>query len=438
MFVWSLYDHGPARKCLLCDSAVVFVADMATASPLPSEDQFICSICLDVFTEPVSTPCGHNFCKACNAKHWEGKDQCVCPLCNEKFSKGLKLRVNTGYRELVENFKNQHAIADNTSQVKPGQVPCDYCPHYRSKAHKTCLVCLSSYCETHLEPHHRVAVLKGHKLTNPVHNLEEKICKKHNRILEFLCRSDVTRVCVLCTEHSAHDTVPLEEAYVDKRAQMGVKKVQEVQEIKLKRGKRAKKKKKVAEQTTRRGRDEEVSNSEGPNFMQIPFIWFPDEGPHQLNRYYLLPGNMGISGGKFYYEVVTKGRRGWLLGVVRESVLRRQTFTVNSRNGSWIIGLQNNTDCTALHNIPIPLFLTRTPERVRVYVDYKNGLVSFYDEDIPIYTFTGCKFKERIFLFYCLTEDISWTQKLRRNLGDILLGILAMVVLLISFNQSET
>uniref|UniRef100_A0A8K9X7S7 B30.2/SPRY domain-containing protein n=1 Tax=Oncorhynchus mykiss TaxID=8022 RepID=A0A8K9X7S7_ONCMY len=30
-----------------------------------SEEQFLCSVCLDVFTEPVSIPCGHNFCKAC-------------------------------------------------------------------------------------------------------------------------------------------------------------------------------------------------------------------------------------------------------------------------------------------------------------------------------------------------------------------------------------
>uniref|UniRef100_A0A8D0AFU4 RING-type domain-containing protein n=1 Tax=Sander lucioperca TaxID=283035 RepID=A0A8D0AFU4_SANLU len=26
---------------------------------------FLCSICLDVFTDPVTIPCGHNFCKTC-------------------------------------------------------------------------------------------------------------------------------------------------------------------------------------------------------------------------------------------------------------------------------------------------------------------------------------------------------------------------------------
>lgn len=36
-----------------------------------SDDQFLCSICLDVFTNPSSIPCGHTFCMTCITKYWD-------------------------------------------------------------------------------------------------------------------------------------------------------------------------------------------------------------------------------------------------------------------------------------------------------------------------------------------------------------------------------
>ncbi len=38
----------------------------------------MCSICLDVFTNPSSTPCGHSFCMACISKYWDGSKVCRC------------------------------------------------------------------------------------------------------------------------------------------------------------------------------------------------------------------------------------------------------------------------------------------------------------------------------------------------------------------------
>ncbi|XP_054898312.1 E3 ubiquitin/ISG15 ligase TRIM25-like [Poeciliopsis prolifica] len=201
---------------------------MATSGDFLPENQFQCSICLDLFTDPVSTPCGHTFCKVCLARHWAGKRECQCPLCNNKFDKDLKLSVNTTFREVVDNFKKHHPTADATtadatsanatSLLKPWDVPCDVCVANKLRASKTCLVCLASFVKTHLEPHLRVAALQRHKLSNPVPNLEEKICREHNRIVEFFCLNDHVRLCALCTEHSDHDTVSLNEAYVDQRS----------------------------------------------------------------------------------------------------------------------------------------------------------------------------------------------------------------------------
>ncbi|KAI3352611.1 hypothetical protein L3Q82_005548 [Scortum barcoo] len=120
--------------------------DMASSSSWLSEDQFLCSICLDVFTDPVTTPCGHNFCKNCIAEHWNTTDQCLCPTCAKPFHIRPELRVNTFISEMVAQFKSaQHEASSSSSEQqesKPGEVPCDVCTGTKLKALKSCLVCL--------------------------------------------------------------------------------------------------------------------------------------------------------------------------------------------------------------------------------------------------------------------------------------------------------
>ncbi|KAM9402427.1 E3 ubiquitin-protein ligase TRIM39-like [Salvelinus alpinus] len=200
---------------------------MATSSSLLSEEQFLCSVCLDVFTEPVSIPCGHNYCKACISGYWDTSDLCQCPMCKKTFDRRPDLFVNTLISEMAAQFRQTVEVKATSS---PHQCPdiivevsCDICTGMKLKALKSCLVCLTSYCETHLEPHQRVPALKRHKLINPVENLEDRMCKKHERFLELFCRTDQTYVCVLClkTDHMTHDTVPLDEEYGEKMAQLG-------------------------------------------------------------------------------------------------------------------------------------------------------------------------------------------------------------------------
>ncbi|XP_051572966.1 zinc-binding protein A33-like [Myxocyprinus asiaticus] len=179
---------------------------MASPSSFLSEEQLMCAICLGVFTDPVTTSCGHNFCMTCIRRHRDSNPCAKCPLCGEPLDTKPDFKINTTIKEITEGIKRKRI------QKKP-EVTCDSCPKKMRFAVKSCLHCGTSFCETHLEPHKTAKKLMKHKLINPVENIDDYICKKHDRPLELYCRDDQTAVCQFCTEsdHKTHNTVTLEE-----------------------------------------------------------------------------------------------------------------------------------------------------------------------------------------------------------------------------------
>ncbi|CAL8301661.1 unnamed protein product [Lota lota] len=198
---------------------------MASSNTSWSEKNFSCPICLDVFNSPVTTACGHNFCRTCITTFWDDQVQYKCPVCNELFHTRPDLRVNTFISELVNQLGSsiQSKRVKEQPCVEPGEVLCDFCTGTQLKAVKSCLVCYTSYCHTHLEPHQRVARLKKHRLVDPMDRLEDRMCKKHDRLLELFCQTEQVCVCLYCTvtDHKSHSVVPLKEEYEVKTAHLG-------------------------------------------------------------------------------------------------------------------------------------------------------------------------------------------------------------------------
>uniref|UniRef100_A0AAQ4PM04 E3 ubiquitin-protein ligase TRIM39-like n=1 Tax=Gasterosteus aculeatus aculeatus TaxID=481459 RepID=A0AAQ4PM04_GASAC len=521
---------------------------MASANYGPSEDQFLCSICLDVFTDPVTTPCGHNFCMNCINEHWNTSDQNLCPTCKKDFITRPDLRVNTFISEMVVQFRQsaqQKASSSSSEQQesKPGEVPCDVCTGTKVKALKSCLVCLFSYCETHLEPHLTVSRLKRHQLMDPVENLEGRMCTKHDKPLELFCKSDQTCVCALCSvlDHKNHEYVPLEEEYEEKKVELKKKEAEiqqmiqkrrvKIQEIKhsvdlseedagrekaegvqvftnlmesVRRGLKELLKtieekqeatnkqaeafireleEEISELMKRSAEVEQLSLSEdhlhllqSSNIHQPPPTkdwtevsvcpsyegtvvravsqleetlskkmkkWFAelkrvqmfavdltldpetahpdlilsDDGkqvkdgdvkknlpnnPERFSIWFCVLTNQNFSSGRFYFEVQVEGKTDWFLGVNRESVNRKRFIPPSPQNGYWITRLINGNEYKALDDPPVVLSLTSGPQKVGVFVDYEEGVVSFYDVEAAtlIYSFTGCSFTEKLFPFF--------------------------------------
>ncbi|KAG5283051.1 hypothetical protein AALO_G00037750 [Alosa alosa] len=179
-----------------------------------SQDELSCPICLDLLKDPVTVPCGHSFCLTCITGCWDQEDQkgvYSCPQCRETFTPRPVLGRNTMLTEVVEKLKKTEIHSDDKVVCCTGanDVECDFCTGRKHKAIKSCLTCLVSYCEVHIQPHYEVPRFSKHKLVNATSQLQEKICSQHDRIIELFCCTDQKLICMLCSmdNHNGHKTV---------------------------------------------------------------------------------------------------------------------------------------------------------------------------------------------------------------------------------------
>ncbi|MCI4381228.1 hypothetical protein PGIGA_G00249260 [Pangasianodon gigas] len=191
---------------------------------LKAQDSFRCPVCLDLLMDPVTIPCGHSYCLSCINSCWDQKGNYVCPQCRETFSPRPVLKKNTMLAELVEALRKTRLQAATVavSYAQPGDVECDVCSEKKHKAVKSCMVCLASYCEAHIQTHYNSPALKKHKLVEVSMNLQQKICSQHGKLLEIFCRTDQKFICCLCVmdEHSGHKTVLPKAERAEKQKQL--------------------------------------------------------------------------------------------------------------------------------------------------------------------------------------------------------------------------
>ncbi|ROL42485.1 Nuclear factor 7, ovary [Anabarilius grahami] len=449
-----------------------------------------CPICKNLLADPVSTSCGHTFCKRCLDQHISMSEP-YCPICQEPVS--TKPSVNAALDALLREFHQTQLPDLNLFCGERGAVPCDICDeHLTFKAVKSCLNCLLSYCDRHLKQHQSMVRFKGHKLVNPLEKLDQRACNAHGRPLELYCRRDERCICALCVKLGG-DVIPVEtererrQALIE-REQQDIKEViaavmealkssEQVLLDPLEDGRRCLEtemdektqqmqkdilKYKETIESLNRTMDEEDDIFFLQSYPSVPTEFKDDwmvsldtelnfgtmrnlraallaeidthleklstvvdvtldadtAHPHlEVSRdskavrdtgenhnipgspqqFDLVGGVLGktrITSGRAFWVVEVGKKVGWELGVMREGANRKGKVSYKPSEGYWAIVLCGQNMYGALEDPPVQLRLNTKPQKLGVFVDCEEALVSFYDMVAltHIYTFTKCSF----------------------------------------------
>ncbi|XP_076142487.1 E3 ubiquitin-protein ligase TRIM35-like [Alosa pseudoharengus] len=139
------------------------------ASVLSLEEDLSCSVCCDVFLEPVLLGCGHSFCRKCLSRHWSSSPGRRCPVCRRPSP-----------QEPVPNFS------------------------------------LRSTCESFLKQRREAseAQMRRRKKREEEEEERAKLCPEHGRKLAFFCEREDEPVCCQCknSRHRGHRVLPWQRA----------------------------------------------------------------------------------------------------------------------------------------------------------------------------------------------------------------------------------
>nr|XP_020031290.1 E3 ubiquitin-protein ligase TRIM17 [Castor canadensis] len=136
------------------------------------QEEATCSICLDYFSDPVMTTCGHNFCRECIQMTWE----------QAKGKKGKK--------------------------KQKGSFPCPECREMSP--------------QKNLRPNRLLTKVAEMARQHPGLQKQD-LCQVHQEPLKLFCEEDQNPICVVCREsreHRLHKVLPVDEAVQEYKLKM--------------------------------------------------------------------------------------------------------------------------------------------------------------------------------------------------------------------------
>nr|XP_040054338.1 E3 ubiquitin-protein ligase TRIM69 [Gasterosteus aculeatus aculeatus] len=468
-----------------------------------------CSICLDLFKQPVSLPCDHTFCQGCIEGYWTGPRGPIqggtgsCPQCRKVYP-GKSYRPNRIVANIVESYcqgleesGSGPRLADvGASERLPAAVP--RCSRHREELKLYCeedqeLVCLvcglsqehrnhTMVCVQEAEQKYRASLnssmdslraelntalqcdreaedevkkLKEHTADLKV-RIEAQFSDLHQflyqeeKLLQVKLKTEERRELIRLDEHKALLCVEVS------RLQRAVHEIEDklkeqdpftlLRSIKvlLQRPSLKFEKPTFTPPSLCEGRfagplQYRVWKSMKGGLYPVPAAitfnsstanpWLSltssltcvryqtfnqnvQDNPSRFNAALSLLGSQGVTHGRHYWEIEVYSSTVWTVGVARESVPRKGVIKALPANGFWTLSLSYGIQYMAGTSPPTVLSLDEPLVRIGVYLDYKRGLVSFYNAECMahLYTFRET-FTETLYPYF----NLGFLDKVHEN-----------------------
>ncbi|NXL49934.1 LONF1 protein, partial [Podilymbus podiceps] len=166
---------------------------------------FECSLCMRLFFEPVTTPCGHTFCKGCLERCLDHAPQ--CPLCKESLKEYLASRKYS-ITELLEELIIKY-LSDELEERKRIHAE-ETAEHSNLTKNVPMFVCTMAYptvpCPLHVfEPRYRLMIRRS--METGTKQFGMCISDSQNGFADYGCMLQIRNVHFLPDGRSVVDTV---------------------------------------------------------------------------------------------------------------------------------------------------------------------------------------------------------------------------------------
>ncbi|KAM7338767.1 hypothetical protein ACRRTK_002251 [Alexandromys fortis] len=197
-----------------------------TPNPVQTlQEEAVCAICLDYFTDPMPIGCGHNFCRLCVTQLWGGEDE------EDRDELDREEEEEVGEEEEVEAvgtgggwdtpMRDEDYEGDMEEEAEEEEEGVfwssgidgsnwdnmDYC----RKCFPRRSFCPNLQLANMVQVIHQMHPSPGHE--SPVN--EQGICPRHQEALKLFCE-----VCQESRSHKQHSVVPLEEVVQEYKAKL--------------------------------------------------------------------------------------------------------------------------------------------------------------------------------------------------------------------------